>query len=326
MKHNYTLDGFAYRLRPIRMSDAQFIVDVRLEDAERNRFIHRISPDPAEQEKWLAGYFEREGDYYFVVENRLTGEREGLISFYDVENGKAEWGRWVIKKGSLAASESVDLLYRIAFEKAGLKELYCRTLAANNDVVSFHTSVGEHTRRVITDAFELDGTKYDAVEQFADHDIFYNEIHPKLEKLSAMTFKRNFKALVGKFEFHHIGVAVKDIEREMSVFTLLGYIRESAVFEDEQQGIRGVFLTAKGQPRLELLCDINGSGTVAPHIKSGNKMYHFAYTVTDIEKAMDVLLKSRAQVISPLKQSAYFGKRICFLVLPNMYIIELVEE
>ena len=320
------MEGFAYRLRPVKMEDAQFIIDTRLEDAERNRFIHRISSDVSLQEAWLEEYFKREGDYYFIVENRLTREREGLISFYDEADGKAEWGRWVIRKNSLAASESVDLLYRIAFEKVGLKELYCRTLAANTEVVSFHTSVGERTRRVIPDAFELDDGKYDAVEQYADHDIFYNEIHPKLEKMAEMTFKRNFKALVGKFEFHHIGVAVKDIERELSVFSLLGYSRESAVFEDEQQGIKGIFLTAKGQPRLELLSDINGSGTVAPHIKNGNKMYHFAYTVSDIEKAVEVLTKSRAQMISPLKQSTYFGKRICFLMLPNMYMIELVEE
>lgn len=326
MKHNYSMEGFAYRLRPIRREDAQFVVDTRLEDSERNRFIHRISPDVSEQEKWLDAYFEREGDFYFVVENRLTREPEGLISFYDAENGKAEWGRWVIRKNSLAAAESVRLLYKIAFEKAGMTELYCRTLALNTEVVSFHNSIGEHTRRTIPEAFELNGEKYDAVEQYADKDIFYNEIEPLLEKNSLMVFRRNFRAIVGKFEFHHIGVAVKDISKEFGVFSFLGYTKESALFTDETQGIQGLFLAAKNQPRLELLCDINDSGTVAPHIKNGNKMYHFAYTVANIEKAVDVLVKSRAQIISPLKQSSYFGKRICFLMLPNMYMIELVEE
>lgn len=326
MKHNYTMDGFCYRLRPIKLSDAQFVVDTRLEDQERNRFIHKISPDVSLQEKWLQDYFQREGDCYFIVENRLTRTPEGLIAFYDICDGKAEWGRWVMRKDSLAASESVDLLYRIAFEKAGLSELYCRTLAENESVVSFHNSIGEHIRRIIPEAFELNGKKCDAVEHYADKDIFYSEIHPKLEKTCEMIFKRNFRSLAGKFEFHHIGVAVKDIEKEFSVFTLLGYTRESDIFEDETQGIRGLFLTSKNQPRLELLMDINGSGTVASYIQNGNKMYHFAYTVSDIERAMDVLVKSRAQIVSPLKKSTYFGKRICFLMLPNMYMIELVEE
>lgn len=326
MNHNFSLDGYAYRLRPVKLSDAQFIIDTRLEDEERNKYIHKISSDVKVQEAWIEKYLEREGDYYFVVENRLTREREGLIGFYDVLDGKAEWGRWVIRKDSLAAVESVDLLYQIAFEKVGLKELYCRTLALNTAVVSFHNSIGEHTREVIKDAFEIDGIFYDAVEQFANRDIFYTEIHPGLEKNAVMTMKRNFRALVGKFEFHHIGVAVKSIEKELSIYSLLGYSKESDIFEDTEQGIRGLFLTAKGQPRLELLEDINESGTVAPHLAKGNKMYHFAYLVSDIEKASEVLRKSRAQVISPMKQSTYFGKRICFFMLPNMYMIELVEE
>lgn len=326
MKHNLALDGFAYRIRPVKTSDAQFIVDVRLEDAERNRFIHRISPDPAEQVAWLERYFERGGDYYFVVENRLTGDREGLIGFYDVEDGRAEWGRWVMKKGSLAASESVDLLYRAAFDMVGLNELYCRTLELNTSVVSFHDSVGEKRRRIIENAFEIDGVQYNAVEHYADRNIFFNEIHPSLEKQCAMIFRRNMRCAAGKMEFHHIGVACRSIEKEFPMFSLLGYTRESAEFIDEGQGVKGVFITAPGQPRLELMEDINDSGTLAPHIKNGNKMYHFAYKVADIEKAADVLKKSRARVISPLKQSTYFGRRICFLMLPNMYMIELVEE
>ena len=72
-------------------------------------------------------------------------------------NGKAESGRWGIRKNSLAAVESVDLLYRTAFEKVGLKELYCRTLSMNTQVISFHTSIGEHKRQVIPAAFEIEG-------------------------------------------------------------------------------------------------------------------------------------------------------------------------
>ena len=326
MKHKISIDGFGYRLRPVKLSDAQFIIDARLEDAERNRFIHTISTDVTVQEKWLDNYFEREGDYYFVVENRITGQPEGLIGVYDVKDGRAEWGRWVIKKDSLAAVESVDLAYRAAFEKIGLEELYCRTVQDNVEVVSFHDSIGEKTRRVIENAFEINGVMYNAVEQYANRDIFYGEIHPMLEKKSAMIFKRNMRMAIGEFEFHHIGVAVRDINKDFATFSFLGYTRSSDVFEDEEQGIQGLFIEAKGQPRLELLADLDGRATISPVLESGNKMYHFAYTVSDIEKALDVFIKAKAKVVSPLKQSTYFGKRICFLLLPNMYMIELVEK
>lgn len=326
MKHRITIEGFGYRLRPVRVNDAQFIIDVRLEDAERNKFIHKISRDLSEQEKWINAYFEREGDYYFVVENRLTGAPEGLIAFYDEKDGKAEWGRWVIKKDSLAAIESVDLLYRAAFEVVGLKELYCHTIKDNVEVVSFHNNIGEKTRRILEKACSLNDVEYDIVEQYADPEIFYKEIHPVLESRSMMIFRRNFRIAIGDFDFHHIGVATKDFNRELSVFSFLGYTKSSEYFEDYLQGIKGIFLEAKNQPRLELLANIEGSNTVTPMLESGNKMYHFAYTVSNIEKAVEVFTNARAKIISPLKQSTYFKKRICFLMLPNLYMIELIEK
>ena len=326
MKHRITVEGFGYRLRPVRLNDAQFIIDVRLEDADRNKFIHKISRDVKAQEDWINEYFARESDYYFVIENRISGQPEGLIAFYNEKDGKAEWGRWVVKKDSLAATESVDLIYKAAFEFAGLKELYCRTIKDNVDVVSFHQSIGEKTRRILEKEFEINGVIYDAVEQYADHDIFYREIHPVLEKRAIMIFKRNFRIAVGDFEFHHIGVASKDLNKDFSTFSFLGYTKSSEYFEDPLQGIKGYFLEAKDQPRLELLANLDGSDTVTPMLTSGNKMYHFAYLVSDIEKALQVFINARAIVTSPLKQSTFFGKRICFLMLPNLYVIELIEK
>lgn len=320
------MDGYGYRLRPVKNSDAQFIIDVRLEDAERNRFIHAISSEASAQQTWLEQYFQRDGDYYFVIENRVAGQPEGLIAFYDEEQGRAEWGRWVIKKGSLAAAESVYLLYRIAFEQAGLQELYCRTIADNTAVVSFHESIGERTRTILKDFFELNGKRYDAVEQYSDREHFYRDIAPGLEKRAQMIFRRSIKREVGGFAFHHIGVAVKKIERELPLYTLLGYETEEDCFEDPEQGIRGLFLTAEDQPRLELLENLPGSHTLDIQLKNNQKMYHMAYLVRDVERAIKVLTASRAKIISPLKHSTYFGKRICFLMLPNMMMLELIEK
>lgn len=326
MKHSFMLDGCGYRLRPVKISDAQFIVDTRLEDAERNRFIHAISPDVTMQEAWLRTYFERDGDFYFVIENRITGRPEGLIAFYNMADGSAEWGRWVIRKGSFAAVESVYLLYRIAFEQASLQELYCRTVADNTAVVSLHTSLGEETRRIHSGLVELNGTRYDAVEQYSDRAHFYEAIAPELEKKSRIIFQRNLKRAGRLFKFHHIGVATREIEKELPVYALLGYQKEGEFFTDSVQGIRGVFLTADGQPRLELLENLEGSHTLDVPLKQGQKLYHMAFFVEDIEKTVDILRANRGKVISPLRDSVFFKKRICFLMMPNMMLIELVEK
>lgn len=325
MKHNYKLEGYCYRLRPVKFSDAQTIIDLRCEDMERNQYIHTISRDVRDQEAWLEKYFQREGDYYFVVENRLTDTAEGLIACYDILDNSAEWGRWVLKKGSLAASESVWLLYRIAFEQIGLKELYCRTVADNSVVVSFHTSIGEKTRAVHKKIFVINGTMYDAVEQYSDYEHFYRVIAPVLEKQAKRVLHRNLKQEIGGFSFHHIGIAVKQIEKELPYYMLTGYEKEGTYFEDPAQGIRGLFLTAKGQPRLELLENLPESHTLDVQLKNNQKMYHMAYLVQDIIRAIDILERNRAKIISPLKKSIYFGRRICFVVLPNMMMIELIE-
>ena len=326
MKHKCTLDGYCYRLRPVKLSDAEFIVKTRLEDAERNIYIHKISSDVSLQEEWIRNYLERDGDYYFIVENRFSNESEGLIAFYNVEGNKAEWGRWVIKKGSFAAAESVKLLYKIAFEQVGLDELYCDTIEDNKAVVSFHTSIGEKTREVIKDGVELNGTYYNAVIQYSDRKNFYEVVEPRLDNNAYMIYKRMLKQRVGTLDFEHIGVAVKNIEKEMKNYLLLGYRQVSYIFEDNTQGIRGVFLAREGHPKLELLENLEGRDTVTKQLESGNKMYHRAYLTKNIEAAVELFKANKAKVISPMVMSTFYKTRICFMILPNMEMIELVEE
>lgn len=325
MKHKLSLEGYAYRLRPIQSDDAEFVIQVRLEDPDRNRFLHSIPNDIQLQKDWINQYYLRSGDYYFVIENRLTGKKEGLIAFYNESNGKAEWGRWVLKKGSLAAIESVYLLYRIAFEQIGLNELYCLTLSDNKSVVAFHTSLGEKTRSINEQFVEMDGEKKPCVEQYSDRDNFYEKIAPNAIRQSQRVFLHNLQGELGSFSFHHVGVATRNIARELPFYTLLGYKPESNTFEDPFQKIRGMFLIAKNQPRLELLENMDDSHTLDIPLKQGQKYYHLAYQTENIEAAIEIFKRNRARVISEMKPSVYFGKRICFLILPNMGMIELIE-
>jgi RimJ/RimL family protein N-acetyltransferase len=324
MKHFINIDGYTYKLRPVTLDDAEFIVSVRLEDKERNKYINTISGDINEQIKWLNAYFERDGDYYFIVENKLTSNKEGLISIYNINEDSAEWGRWVIRKGSLAAVESVYLIYEVAFNLLNLRELYCRTIIDNVSVVSFHDSLSQNKRNTVNQ-IELNDIPYDCVEHFVTKDYYVNELKDNLEKKASLIFQRNFKQYLVGFKFHHIGVATTDINKEFETYKMLGYAKESYVFEDELQGIKGLFITANGQPRLELLENLNGSHTLDYWINNKNKMYHFAYCVENIEKVIEIFKKNRFKIVSPLKTSVYFRKRICFLMSPNTYIIELIE-
>lgn len=181
MRHDLHLDGHAFRLRPITDADAQLVLELRC-DPELTRFLHSTPPRLADQLAWLAKYYERPGDYYFVVERRRDAHAEGLIAIYDVDAAAraGEWGRWILRRGSLAAAESAWLIYRCAFEQLGLERLYCRTVADNAQVVSFHDACGIARRRTLPAHFELRGAAYDAIEHEVDR-LSWPEIAPKLE-------------------------------------------------------------------------------------------------------------------------------------------------
>jgi RimJ/RimL family protein N-acetyltransferase len=154
-----------YRLRPVTVEDARFIVALRA-DPVLNRFVHEISPRVEDQVAWLERYFGRADDYYFIVENAQSFEPQGTIGLYnvDLEQNCAEWGRWILKPGSMAALESAWLIYEATFSKLSLAELFSHTLADNHAVVSFHDNFGALRSAVLREHFTVRGERKTAIE------------------------------------------------------------------------------------------------------------------------------------------------------------------
>jgi len=115
------------------------------------------------------------------------------------------------------------------------------------------------------------------------------------------------------------------IVKEYNNLKLLRYSKEGDPFIDEVQGIKGQFIIANGQSRIELFENIEGSKTLDIWLNSKIKMYHLAYQVHDFDKTVDYFIANRAKISSPAKMSVYFGERVCFLMLANMSMIELIE-
>jgi methylmalonyl-CoA/ethylmalonyl-CoA epimerase len=126
--------------------------------------------------------------------------------------------------------------------------------------------------------------------------------------------------------FHHLGIACKSIEREEAVYAGLGYQREGERFEDTLQGVRGSFMTGGG-PRIELLENLPGSATLAPWLAKGVRVYHMAYLVDDFDAELAAALRAGWKTMrAPLPAIAFGGARVCFLMMPNMQLVELVED
>lgn len=126
--------------------------------------------------------------------------------------------------------------------------------------------------------------------------------------------------------FHHTGVACRDLDAEEALFAALGYVRERDEVVDELQGVRARFLVGGG-PRVELLCNLEGRGTLSDWIRKGVKFYHVAYEVDDIETATAQLAAAGGKrIVEPMPGIAFGMRPLCFVMLPNMVLIELISR
>lgn len=128
------------------------------------------------------------------------------------------------------------------------------------------------------------------------------------------------------FSFHHIGLACKNIEREIKAHQMLNYNLESDFFEDPNQRIRGVFMRNDAF-RVELLEALEKDSPIQNYIKKGIKMYHQCFTTPNLNKAIDYLVNQGAiLVVEPIEAVAFNQKKIAFLYLRTQMLIEIIEE
>jgi len=132
--------------------------------------------------------------------------------------------------------------------------------------------------------------------------------------------------MLPNIKFHHIGVAVKEIDATASVYEQGGYHRSAAIF-DPIQNVNICWLTKEGMPTVELLAPADEKSPVNKTLeKVGVSPYHCCYVVDNIEEAVAELKKQRYIMVSkPAEAVAFCGSRVCFLFNKNMGLIELVE-
>lgn len=133
--------------------------------------------------------------------------------------------------------------------------------------------------------------------------------------------------MLESFKFHHIGVAVKDLNATAAVYELGGYKRSDSVF-DSIQNVNICWLTKEGMPIVELLAPVDEKSPVNKTLeKVGVSPYHCCYVVDKLEDAVAELRKQKYIMVSkPAKAVAFCGSRVCFLFNKNVGLIELVEE
>jgi methylmalonyl-CoA/ethylmalonyl-CoA epimerase len=128
------------------------------------------------------------------------------------------------------------------------------------------------------------------------------------------------------FRFHHIGIAVFDIDKTAWYYIGAGYTKTETIF-DPIQNVYICFLKKESMPMVELLTPKDASSPVSKTLqKSDVTPYHNCYEVDDIENAIRDLKKLRfVSIIKPVKACVIDNKRVCFLFNKDIGLIELVE-
>ena len=156
MRHTIHSEGFGVRLRPVRLDDAAFIVWLRNLEHVKGK-VGDSATGVAGQEAWLKVYFDRGGDYYFIIETP-GGIPAGAYGIYNIRGDSGESGRWVIRPGVPAALPSSILACDLAFKTLGLKKLRAGTITTNRAVLSFNVKLG-YRQTHIEPASQLIGGK-----------------------------------------------------------------------------------------------------------------------------------------------------------------------
>jgi methylmalonyl-CoA/ethylmalonyl-CoA epimerase len=127
------------------------------------------------------------------------------------------------------------------------------------------------------------------------------------------------------FRFHHLGLACRDLERELGTWLRLGYRPDGEAFVDPVQKVRGQFITGLG-PRLELLAPAGPGSPVEGVLERGGNLYHQGFEALDFDAALAALREAGVRMIhGPSPAVAFGGRRIAFLMTPTLNLIEIIE-
>jgi methylmalonyl-CoA/ethylmalonyl-CoA epimerase len=134
---------------------------------------------------------------------------------------------------------------------------------------------------------------------------------------------------MNKFAFHHVGIAVRDLQAAIPNYkSLFGYNLISGPFDDPIQKVSVCFLSrGEGDPALELVAPLGPNSPIDRILKKGGGTYHICYHVPDIEGAIAHLTEQGSFLVSgPVPAVAFDMRQIAWLMTDVNLLVELVQD
>ena len=143
-----------------------------------------------------------------------------------------------------------------------------------------------------------------------------------------MSFLTNRMTTPGPaFRFHHVGIAVRDLERSLRVYReLFGFRAVGEPVEVPTENVRVCFVEAAPGVRLELIEGLGAESRVEPVLeRQGPGPYHLCYEVDDLDAALRTLRAGGCRPFREFPSPTAGHSRFAFLYTPDLQLIELCE-
>lgn len=133
--------------------------------------------------------------------------------------------------------------------------------------------------------------------------------------------------VVAGLTFHHVGCAVRDIEKAVEFYCgTLGFKRITPPVPVPTQKVNVCFIELGPGNLLELVQGVEAGSPVEPLIeKTGGGPYHLCFEVPDLDGAIKALRKKRCFPLTRFEQHVQGLSRFAFLLTPDRHLFELCE-
>lgn len=140
MVYEGILEGKYVNLRSVDVADAEFTLSLR-QDPNLTKYLPKLDITIDQQINWIKNQREKEGDYYFVIENK-QGKSIGVIGVYDVTENSAETGRIAVIGSSFESIEAQLLSFDFAYDILKLDYTVNFVMAENVHALRFSQMFG----------------------------------------------------------------------------------------------------------------------------------------------------------------------------------------
>ena len=132
---------------------------------------------------------------------------------------------------------------------------------------------------------------------------------------------------VSSLEFHHIGLAVENMETSRINYSgLFGEHALSRTIRIESQKVNVCFVNVGTGTFIELVEPLGEDSMVYKLLKKWVSYYHVGYRVSNIVSMVSKLESMNYKAMEYFNSEAFEGKRCIFLFSPEAHLIELIEK